>query len=125
MKKQLFIFTLLMLTSILSVEAQFLAATEVISGVPLTAKSSEQGDNTPYLHNETFKGTVKFANKKSSEDLNILYDLHADIPLVVDNQGRFLKFNDLPIEFSFNTGKGNYNYKRGFPAVDKFTARDF
>ncbi|SOD20050.1 hypothetical protein [Pedobacter xixiisoli] len=125
MKKQLFICIKLLLAS-LSLNAQFLAATEVVSGVPLTSKSSGQTDNTPYLHNETFNGSVKFANQKSSENLALLYDLNADVPLAVDKQGRFLKFNELPIEFSYSIpGKGTYTYKRDFPAIDKFAERDF
>lgn len=106
--------------------AQFVIATDNVTGLPMTAKVFDKSKSNPYLYSETFNGKVVLADGKDMGNLNLLYDLELDIPLFIDAKGNFLKLNKTPLAFEFTTPENGLQvYKRGYPAMDKYTNDTF
>lgn len=99
-----------------SAKSQFAIVTNEVTQIPLAALPSSNDEDTPYLYNETFTGSVVLANGNTLSDLNILYDLRKDYPIIVKENGIFVKFNILPRQFELMNAKyGKQLFRLGYP----------
>lgn len=123
MKKYLIVTVVVMLSYV--AQAQFLVVTDNVSGQPLTSAALKENKNHAYLYDEPFKGKITLADQSQMDNVNILYDVVLDYPIMVDGKGTFLKLNIAPLKFELTNPNGLHIYKLGYPPIERWDENSF
>lgn len=90
-----------------------------INGRPIQETTYTDVEGSPYLFDAWYKGIVKVAKtEKVYDDVKLRYDVYKD-ELEYDKEGQLMRLGSEILEFSIPTGDALYEFRRGFPAVDK------
>ena len=95
-----------------------------LSGTPFTEKQLASGEKSPYLLSKWYSGSIRMADDKVYEGVQMRYDL-------VNDEIEFKKDSALyhiakgVQEFTLPSGTDLYIFRSGFPAVDKYSNQSF